>query len=124
MRFTHQEFDELFDSYCSFLGLVSSALIHVGDCVADVSDMQPGLVVHVLDMLAARQGHAYYREHLDTFAQMASRFVTSDLLESLPTVRSVYRYVKLFSFSSLHIVILVFRLSIEQRSFATLLGML
>ena len=66
--------------------------------------MQPGLVLHVLDMLA-QQGHANHHDHLDRFAEMAFKFVTSALLPSLPAVRSVYRYVKLFSFSSLHIVV-------------------
>ncbi|KAL3142216.1 hypothetical protein ABBQ38_002564 [Trebouxia sp. C0009 RCD-2024] len=116
LRFTQQEFYDLFDNYCSFLGLGPSTLIHVRDCVADVSDMQPGLVLHVLDMLA-RQGHANYHERLDQFVEMASKFVTSDLLPSLSSVQATAQLLALRGYLLLEHGILSFVSQLHQQYF-------
>ena len=83
LQLTQDEYVELFDCYCPCLGMESSSLGLVRDCVQDLSDLQPGLVVHMLDMLRPQgsgQRRGVHRASTRNF-----------LLSTVPSVRSVLK---------------------------------
>lgn len=73
LQLTQNEYTELLDCYCSRLGMESSSLGLVRDCVQDLSDLQPGLVVHILDMLRP-QGSGQHQGDAEEFVELAQDF--------------------------------------------------
>lgn len=82
LQLTQDEYMELFDCYCSRLGMESSSLGLVRDCVQDLSDLQPGLVVCTLWTCCARKGQAI---------ELAQEFFFFRLLLTVRSVRSLLK---------------------------------
>lgn len=72
------------------MGMESRALSFVKDCVEDLSSLQPGLVLHILDMLW-QQGSGNCQGCTEKFIELAKDFLLSRFLSTMASVRSVFK---------------------------------
>ena len=89
LQFTDSEFTEVFGSFCLRKKLQSSHVQVLKDCIGDMSERHPGLVLHMLDILDVNSNYA--DNPTEYVARAQDMYLSKTFISNLEHVRSFMR---------------------------------
>ena len=90
LQFTDSELTEVFDSFCLYSKRQSSDVQMLKNCIGDMSERHPGLVLHMLDVLDDNSKHAH-KHSTDYVAQAQAWYLSWAFITKLEYLRSFMR---------------------------------